>query len=186
MKTQFDHRVRVVSLENLRALCARASGVAHTYEVTKVSRSRVHVTYSNPDEYGSARPLTAVFPCYPSTFEGASNPAVVLECSRLIGSSRDEESIDIQSFDPILAGPVLYRRVPPAPEVWQTRQEIDGTDRYQCPDGKVRQLDPLHPYTDDRFGTFEVTDEYPADPGNPRRRHFVHFTWSELRPVRKG
>lgn len=65
MKTQFDCEIRVVSLANLEAMCAHVSGFCHRFKVEKVTRSRVHVSYSNPDEYGSESPMIAVFPCYP-------------------------------------------------------------------------------------------------------------------------
>lgn len=186
MKTQFDHPVRIVSLENLKALCDRASGHSHTYRVIKVSRSRVHVEYSNPDEYGNPRPIVAVFPCYPSTFDGAENPAIVLgDCTRIIGGS--EEYDPIQSFDPIISGPVLYRSQGTASrDRWLTRAEIDGTTRYLCPDGKVRELAADHPYTNATFAAFDVTEETSAETfarigGN---RHFAFFTWSDLKPAK--
>ena len=63
MKTQSDQKVRVVSLTNLEAMCNRVSGVmCHRFKVTKVSRSRVHVTYSNEDEWATAHPMIAVYP----------------------------------------------------------------------------------------------------------------------------
>lgn len=104
--SQFDHRVRVVSVENLRAMCERISGMVHCYSVTKVSRSRVHVEYSNPDEYGYARPITAVFPCYPSTFDGLENPSVVLEYLR-VTERGDGESW--QSFEQLRECVQLWR-----------------------------------------------------------------------------
>lgn len=130
MKTQFDHKVRIVSLANLCAMCERISGVSHVYQVSKVSRSRVHVTYSNPDEYGNPEPITAVFPCYPSTFEGHDNPAIVLDCVRIIGG-RDEYD-PIQKFWNLIECPTLWRLGAETND-WQSHAEIRaaGNDRRQ-------------------------------------------------------
>jgi len=92
MKTQQDSTTRVVALVNLEAMCEEASGFSHRYQVTKVSRSRVHVEYSNPDEYGHEAPMTAVFPCYPSSWQGdEENPRVVLDILRVLNDSWEGE-----------------------------------------------------------------------------------------------
>lgn len=119
MKTQFDFRKRVVSLENLRAMCERVSGVCHNYTVVKVSRSRVHVEYSNPTEYGTPQPMTAVFPCYPSGYED-DNQAVVLDIMRVIGDNWGGEGW--QAFDCLIACPTLWRD--PQTGKWETEKEI--------------------------------------------------------------
>lgn len=96
METQQDTKVRMVALTNLRAMCKRISGMCHRWEVTKVSRSRVHVTYSNPDEYGHERPVTAVYPCWPSKWpDDAENPRVALAALRYTGGADSE---DCQAF----------------------------------------------------------------------------------------
>jgi len=184
MKTQFDYHVRIVSLENLRAMCARAGGTCHTYEISKISRSRVHVTYSNPNEYGTPDPITAVFPCYPSTHEGSENPAVIIgEMIRCIG---DKDGYGYQAFDLLTCGQPVYRD--PSTGAWSTRLEIDGTDHYLCPDNKVRKVDQYHPYTDDRTAAFDITAETSAETfariGGTR--HFAYFTWTDLRPAKPG
>lgn len=178
MKTQFDWQKRIVSAENLTAMCEHISGIAHRYTVVKVSRSRAHVEYSNPDEWGNARPITAVFPVIPGT---DNNPAIVLDLIHCIG---DRDGYEYQAFDSLLYCPPLHRRGPD--DEWKTRREIDGTDRYLCPDGQTRTVDYNHPYTNDTFAAFDATTETPAETfarigGN---RHFVYFTWSDLRPVR--
>lgn len=115
MKTQQDSKVRMVALENLKAMCKRVSGVCHRYSVTKVSRSRVHVEYSNPDEYGHEHPMTAVFPCYPSGFgDDAENPRVILEYLRIMNDNWDGEGW--QAFEILRDCPVLWRN--PEGNVW--------------------------------------------------------------------
>jgi hypothetical protein len=124
MQTQQDHSVRVVALVNLRAMCERVSGWAHRFEISKVSRSRVHVTYSNPDEWGAEDAMTAVFPCYPSGFSGdEENPRVVLDMLRVINDTWGGEGW--QAFAPLLDCPQLWRggREPVAPKDWRTREE---------------------------------------------------------------
>src|SRR5262245_12917679 len=189
MKTQQDHKVRIVALDNLSAMCVSASGWTHRYEISKVSRSRVHVEYSNPDEYGAESPVTAVFPCFPSTFPGdETNPRVVLDCVRVFGGRNEHDrEAGWQAIDAsIVSAPSLWRSTSSSTQ-WLTRADIDQTDRYICPDGSVRTVDRNHPYTDDRFAAFEVTNETTADfferIGGSRRWAF--FPWSEVKPVKE-
>lgn len=122
MKTQQDTRIRMVALDNLRAMCAHATGMSHSYQVSKVSRSRVHVTYSNPDGYGNSRPVTAVFPCYPSPWpDDADNPRVLLDPLRVLGD--DANGSVYQIIDAMIVGcPTLWRKGPGHP--WQTHNAI--------------------------------------------------------------
>lgn len=123
MRTQYDDKVRVVSLDNLKAMCARISGHAHVYEVSKVTRSRVHVTYSNPTEYGTPRPMTAVFPTYPlerSWVQGEpANDHVVLDIMRVTNDTWDGEGW--QAFHLLLDCPKLWRS--PHDGKWRTEEE---------------------------------------------------------------
>jgi hypothetical protein len=129
MKTQQDNDVRMVALENLKAMCERASGTCHRYWIEKVTRSRVWVGYSNPNEYGTEQPFYAVFPSYPSSWrEDEDNPRVVLDCLRIVGGG-DHGSID--DFYIITDGPHLWRN--PLDNTWKTVDEIkrekEGRDR---------------------------------------------------------
>jgi hypothetical protein len=108
MKTQFDNPVRVVSLDNLEAMCKEVSGICRRYTVSKVTRSRVHVDYSNPDEWGNEHPMTAVFPCYPACPDwGDEQVAIVLEYMQIIHDSADGEGW--QCFEVLRNCPPLYR-----------------------------------------------------------------------------
>lgn len=91
-----DREVRVVSLDNLHAMCAHISGMSHRYSVTNVSEHRVRVTYSNPDPRGFDHPVSVYFPCYPGGF-GETN--VVLDCTSRTGPHH--------SFDPLTNCPEL-------------------------------------------------------------------------------
>lgn len=105
MLTQFDHSKRVVSLENLKAMCKYISGMCHRYWIEKVTAHRVYVTYSNPNEY----PMTIVFPCYPSGDrpEDKENPAVVLDILKVQRDNWDGEGW--QAFQGLLDCPPIYR-----------------------------------------------------------------------------
>lgn len=122
MKTQFDSKVRVVSVENLKAMCERVSGVCHRYRVETVSRSRVKVSYSNPNEYGTEHPMIAVFPCYPSGSreDDKENPCVVLEYLNVLGDNWDGEGW--QAFEVLRDCPVIWRD--PQNDKWGTAEEI--------------------------------------------------------------
>jgi hypothetical protein len=99
MKTQIDIKVRMVALDNLRAMCERASGPTKQYEVSNVSRSRVTVTHHwwAANERHTA---SIVFPCYPSPHDGDKgpggvyNPRVVLDP---IGSINDPHGTAYQA-----------------------------------------------------------------------------------------
>ena len=79
---QQDNPVRLLALKNLRIMCEHASGVCHRYWIEKVTRSRVHIGYSNPDEYAHESPMFAVLPCFPSG--DGDNPSVVVDVMRVL------------------------------------------------------------------------------------------------------
>jgi hypothetical protein len=126
METQQDSRERLVALTNLRAMCERISGTCHRYAVVKVTRSRVHVEYSNPDEYGHERPMVAVFPSFPSPWlpGDKDNPRVLLDIHRVLHDSWDGEGW--QAFTPLLDCPTLWRG--PNGEGWHTHRETGETE----------------------------------------------------------
>lgn len=123
MKLQFDHQKRVVALSNLEAMCDRISGMCHKFSVVKVTQNRVYVEYSNPDEYGNARPIQAVFPAYPGykTFD-ADSMAVVLDAIRYTNCTGIHEE-DWQAFEQLYACPVLWRTNKDSND-WKTEDEI--------------------------------------------------------------
>ncbi len=124
MKTQYDSRVRVVALSNLEAMCKRVSGMCHRYEVAKVTRSRVHVEYSNPDEWGNEHPMIAVFPCYPARDFGQDEGCyVILDYLRILHDTWDGEGW--QAFEVLRDCPELFRSRPDAND-WATREEIEA------------------------------------------------------------
>lgn len=126
MKTQFDHSERVVALSNLEAMCERVSGVCHRYQVAKVTTNRVHIEYSNPDEYGHERPITAVLPCWPCSDYDQDDRVVALTLLRVLHDDQDGEGW--QSFQPLLDCPELWRSGPEADD-WSTYEERIGSDR---------------------------------------------------------
>ena len=125
MKTQSDTEQRVVNLTNLEAMCDRVSGFCHRFTVTKVTKTRVYVEYSNPDEWAHDQPVTAVFPCYPNQFDDdGSNPDVVLQILRVIGDPGDRNEL-WQAYFPLLECPRLWRS--PDTQEWKTREEWEAT-----------------------------------------------------------
>lgn len=119
MKSQFDHKERVVSLENLTAMCEQVSSVCHRYWIESVSSNRVKVGYSNPDEWGSNHPMIAIFPAYPSAFDKNDNPCVVLDILDVKYDNWDGEGW--QAFQSLLDCPVLWRN--PVTEEWQEEKK---------------------------------------------------------------
>lgn len=102
---QFDYSKRVVSLSNLEAMCDHvSSGMCHNYTISKVTKNRVYVNYSNPDEYGHDEPMTVVFPCFPGGWDSVS---VVLDILDVKHDNWNGEGW--QAFRPLLDCPVLWR-----------------------------------------------------------------------------
>jgi len=100
METRQNSMLRVVSRKTLEAICGDVSGMAHRFWVERVTRSRVHVGYSNPDEWGNEFPMIAVFPCYPSCWPGdGDNPRVVLDFLNVLHDSWNDEGW--RAFQPI-------------------------------------------------------------------------------------
>lgn len=146
MKTQFDHNQRVVSLANLEAMCDRVSGTCHRYQVVKVTTNRVHVEYSNPDEYANDRPMLAVLPCWPADFNDKDNRAVALTILRVVGDSWDGEGW--QAFDTVFDCRPLYRHCADASAPWQTTYEI-LVEHY--PQFKVTRACPVNDSSPNRY-----------------------------------
>jgi hypothetical protein len=122
MKTQFDNKVRVVSLENLKAMCERVSGVSNGYHIDKITTNRVYVS-TNTATAGS---VTAIFPCWPSKFaiDGKDNPSVALDILRITGATDDDYDAS-QEFDLLLDCEPLYRSIADdGAEIWRTEYEI--------------------------------------------------------------
>ena len=122
MQTQGDMTVRMVTLANLRAMCARVNGICHAFSVD-VGATRASVTYSNPDEYGNARPYTARFPLAPNAFD-TSNPWIIFTLASDHGAE-DEYGRDscYQIIDAeIICAPVLWRD--PVTGAWREESEI--------------------------------------------------------------
>lgn len=125
MKTQFDNKVRVVSLENLKAICERYSGTCNGYHVDKVTTNRVYISTntsaSETESFGHT--VTAVFPAWPSGFDGKENPSVALEIMRVIGETDDDYDAS-QEFWALLDCEPLYRSLKDDKELWQSEYEI--------------------------------------------------------------
>lgn len=131
MRTQQDTSVRMVALSNLKAMCERVSGsMCHHFTVSRVTANRVHVTYSNEDEYAVEHPMTAVFPCYPSAWlEDKDNPRVVLDILRVLHDNWHGEGW--QAFSILLDCPTLWHDG--TEKDWQSHREIRaaGNDNRQ-------------------------------------------------------
>lgn len=122
MKAQFDYTKRIVSLENLKAMCARISSTCHTFRVCDVTKNRVRVIYSNPDEYGSPEPIIVLFPAYEAQFGSTAEKTlcVVLDAVRYFGcTGKNEEAW--QAFDQLYDCEKLWRK--PGDGTWQTEYE---------------------------------------------------------------
>jgi hypothetical protein len=122
MKLQMDTTKRVVAVANLHAMCARISGTCHTFRVAGANEHRVSVRYSNPDEYGSEEPITAVLPAYMMGLgSNVDDYAVILDPLRYVGcTGKNEEAW--QAFHELWDCPELFQDEFDGP--WHTRYEI--------------------------------------------------------------
>jgi hypothetical protein len=78
----------MVGLANLAAMCKHVSGVCHRFTMDEPSKSArfVRVTYSNPDEYGNDRPVTALYPLIRDCY-GKGEHTAILKIHRVINAS---------------------------------------------------------------------------------------------------
>ena len=86
-QSRLDAKARVVSIAVLRAILDDASGMAHRYTLDRVESTRAVVVYSNPDEYGSDRPVEYRFVLLANPFDDA-DPWIVFDsfgCSSIRG-----------------------------------------------------------------------------------------------------
>ncbi len=135
MKTQYDGKSRVVAVENLRAMCEHVSGTCHRYWIETVSRSRVTIGSSNPDEYARERHMFAVFPCVPNPFDkDGDNPFVLLtgpgSLLRVVNDDRDGEGW--QCFQILRDCPVMFRRTDENRDTWRAHEEESIIDAVQA------------------------------------------------------
>lgn len=118
---QFDSQHRIVHLDNLRAMCEHHSGMCHRYWIERVTPSRVTLGYSNPDEWGAARPVFARFPIvplYPDTV------CVLLSPLWVSGGAHESEE-NWQAFELVTNGPEMW--LDPRDESWKTAAESKAT-----------------------------------------------------------
>jgi hypothetical protein len=116
---QSDHPERVVALENLKNMCDRLSHIdGNIFWIDRVTRNRVYVSVTFPDRYT----VTASFPCYPSPWDGSSNPYVVLDPVRITGDDPGDYD-PYQYFLPLLECPRLFRD---ADGVWHSEEALRG------------------------------------------------------------
>ena len=124
-ETQFDNKVRIVSLNNLRAMCERVSGsYCHSFSVTKTTAHSVSVSYSNENEHAVARPFLMVFRAYQTKEAwGRTDTFVILDPARTVHETPDHGGEGWQCFQILLDCPTLWRD--PTDERWKTREEIE-------------------------------------------------------------
>lgn len=163
-ETQSDDEVRIIALANLRAMTEYVSTVSHRFRIEKVTRSRVHVSYTGPyfDSQGYEGQdvfVVAVFPCYPSPWPGDSeNPRVVLDIMRILHEDEKRDYDAGQYFEPLLDCPNLWRALADSTE-WKTRRawEKEKGRVYSYPQKGSMVYDALptilREYVDRREGT---------------------------------
>lgn len=104
-------------------MCDRVSGTCHRYSVGEIGGGRVvEVEYSNPDEWGSEHPFSAVFPVLRDLY-GKGAHGVVLHIHDTRREPRNLGGEGWQSFDVLRDCPELFRH---PVHGWGTREEIDA------------------------------------------------------------
>lgn len=125
---RFDWQQRVVSLANLEAMCEHITErySARRWSVDRVTAAFAYVSFSNPDEYGHAHPITMQFPVYWGRSIGKIEPVahVVLDA---IHYMHDPEDIGHDfAFMPLKECPKLWRN----PETEEWHAEPDAAKQY--------------------------------------------------------
>lgn len=90
-----QYSLKGMTVEMLEAICAKISGMCHRYKIESVNQNRVCISYSNPDEYGSERPIKAFFPI---VLYLADTPAKSIACVEFFSSVTGRE-YEYQAFD---------------------------------------------------------------------------------------
>lgn len=108
MKPYIDHQVRVVSFEALDAMCEHISSPpCHVYRPVRVTKQYCYIEYSNPNEYGTPDPVTAVYPVYRQDICGQTMWCIVLDMVRIVNN--DEGDTMWQAFECLRSCPTLHR-----------------------------------------------------------------------------
>ena len=95
-KLRIVQDTKIVDIDTLRKVLEDNSGMCHRYKVANVSKHRVKVGYSNPDEYAVDNWTYAILPCYTWRAFGRVTTVVVLE---IIGMVNDPDDVLWQCFD---------------------------------------------------------------------------------------
>jgi len=112
----FDHSARVISLANLKAMCARVSDWRHYYSIIKQTKTAVHVEYSSLDSYGPKDPIIAMFP----TFAYVDITGVVFTANKTSYEPEEDCWLGHKYFSPLRDCPILYHHA----DQWMTEAEI--------------------------------------------------------------
>lgn len=116
---QFDHKLRIVSLPNLEAMCERVSSMCHRFYVESVKGKYARIEYNNPDEWGYSHLIVALFPI----IDYGGTIGVILDINKVLYCGADCE--DWQAFEQLIDCPELWRKNSEATD-WHTKEEIEA------------------------------------------------------------
>ena len=111
---QFDHKLRIVSIPNLKAMCEHLSGTCHRFFLDSVKGKYARVMYNNPDEYGHKSPIVALF----QVIEHCGTIGAILTIDKVVNCPNDCE--DWRAFEQLLECPTVWRLGAGAKE-WRTQ-----------------------------------------------------------------
>ena len=83
------YQLKAMTITEIATVCRAISGVCHVYKIEKVTRRRVCVSYSNPNEYGTPRPIRAYFPIVLFTPNNDQQTIACLEFAHYAGAGDD-------------------------------------------------------------------------------------------------
>lgn len=83
------YQLKGMTITEIAQVCRAISGTCHRYKIESVTRSRVKISYSNPNEYGSERPIFAYYPIVLYQANNDQGTIACLEFGHYTGAGED-------------------------------------------------------------------------------------------------
>lgn len=89
------YELKGLTITAIAKLCAFHSGMCHRYAIESVTRNRVKISYSNPNEYGTPRPIYAYFPIVLYQHGNDQGTIACVTFGHYTGAGEDYQAFDV-------------------------------------------------------------------------------------------
>ena len=107
-KTSYDTKTRVVSVDQLIAMCDHASGVAHKFYVVMEHSNKIWIGYNNPDDQLNDDPVSVAFPIYRLGVKSLTGQRVRVVVLDIVDARNDPRQEAFDMFAPLIECPRLW------------------------------------------------------------------------------